>query len=381
MNKFISSLLVLSVCWCAPSLASIKKQIDIKHKELSTIRKELNLLRKDISHTQATHDQLQEQLKNNETHLGKLNFRIDKLSQGLTSTENQLKQLHNKQAALTAALQQQRIQLTTQLRAAYLTGEQPFIKLLLNQKELISANRLLEYYRYLNKPFQNMIVKSQHTLDDLVINETEIQEKSQTLNELNAQLTKEREALTRQTQQRKQLLVQLKNQIYNKQQKVNILQKNAGNLDAIVRRLTYVFHHPEKPQHGFDKSRGALYWPTQGNINLEFGAPYPPHSQLHSNGVVIKAPAGQNIVAINDGEIIFAGWLRGYGLLVIIDHDDGYMSLYGRNQSISKQTGDKIKRGEVIAKVGASGGYNDSALYFEIRDHGKPANPRLWCRS
>jgi len=376
MNKIIVACL-LWILYCVPTHATVT--IEIKHKKLSLIRKELKTLRNDISHTQATHDQLQEQLRQNETRLAQLSLRIDKLSKTLQRTEKKRHQLHVKQAKLAEKLKYQRSKLAVQIHAAYLTGQQPFIKLLLNQKDIINANRLLEYYRYFNKPLQAMIIKSQITLDELVITETEIQEKNQQFVDLKTQYTNEQTSLSQQAAQRQQLLQQLKNKIHNKRQQVRILEKNSTNLDKVVKHLSYMFHHPVAQQQTFARYRGLLHWPTSGNINLNFGDTYPPHSQLHSNGAVIKAPEGQNISAISDGEIIFSNWLRGYGFLVIIDHGDGYMSLYGRNQSISKKTGDKVKRGDVIAKVGTSGGYSESGLYFEIRVHGKPQNPRLWC--
>lgn len=126
--------------------------------------------------------------------------------------------------------------------------------------------------------------------------------------------------------------------------------------------------------------RGRLQWPSRGKLTTRYGSARKV-GKLKWQGVNIKAPEGTEVHAISHGRVAFSDWLRGFGLLTIIDHGDGYMSLYGGNQSLFKEVGDWVEAGEVIAGVGNSGGRKNSALYFEIRHNGKPTNPLKWCRN
>ena len=126
--------------------------------------------------------------------------------------------------------------------------------------------------------------------------------------------------------------------------------------------------------------RGKLKWPSRGRLANRYGSRRK-EGKLKWQGVMIKAPEGTEVTAISHGRIAFSDWLRGFGLLTIIDHGDGYMSLYGGNQSLYKEVGDWVEAGDVIASVGNSGGHRETALYFEIRHNGKPTNPLKWCRN
>ena len=129
----------------------------------------------------------------------------------------------------------------------------------------------------------------------------------------------------------------------------------------------------------FGKLKGKLHWPTQGRVQDNFGKNRASGRKL-TNGVLIQADEGREVRSVAQGRVAYADWLRGYGMLLILDHGDGYMSLYGHNQAIYKELGEWVQAGEVIATVGKSGGENQSSLYFEIRHNGKPDNPLRWCR-
>ena len=129
----------------------------------------------------------------------------------------------------------------------------------------------------------------------------------------------------------------------------------------------------------FSKRRGQLKWPVKGKVKRIFGKSRQA-ANLKWNGVLISSNEGNNVRAISHGRVAYADWLRGYGMLVIIDHGDGYMTLYGYNQALYKETGDWVEEGEVIASVGRSGGQLKSGLYFEVRVKGQPSNPAKWCR-
>ena len=164
--------------------------------------------------------------------------------------------------------------------------------------------------------------------------------------------------------------------IKTRQQRLAILEKNKIHLESTLKSLS------QKSNAWTDDyavlKRGKLPWPAKGRILSSFGRSIS-SSELKSTGVLIQAPMGRKVRAVMPGKVIFSRWMRGYGLLIIVDNGHGYMTLYGRNESLYKKRGDVIKRGEIISAVGNSGGYQKSALYFAIRHNAKPVNPSKWC--
>ena len=131
----------------------------------------------------------------------------------------------------------------------------------------------------------------------------------------------------------------------------------------------------------FASARGKLPWPGDGRLVARYGTPRGGDARTKWDGVLIGAAAGSQVRAVHGGRVVFADWLRGAGLLVILDHGNGYLSLYGHNQSLLKNAGDVVKAGDPIATVGSSGGQDASALYFAIRQNGRPSDPAQWCRA
>ena len=149
-------------------------------------------------------------------------------------------------------------------------------------------------------------------------------------------------------------------------------------LNVITESMPEILTEPGEHK-AFASLKGKLYWPALGTVRALFGKPRKV-AKIKWNGVIIKARRGNNVRAISHGRVAYADWLRGYGLLIIIDHGDGYMSLYGHNEDIRKETGDWVEEGEIIGSVGNTGGQAKTGLYFEIRHNGKPTNPKIWCR-
>ena len=164
--------------------------------------------------------------------------------------------------------------------------------------------------------------------------------------------------------------------IKQQHQALEVLNQNKKTLDKTLAKLN---SHPRPSgQVTFAQQKGALVWPTNGEVTHRFGTKIQ-QSELTWSGVVLRAPAGQTVRSVADGDVIFAKWLSGYGMLVIINHGDGYMSLYGRNQTLYVKQGSRVKAGQKIATVGQTGGFDQPGLYFAIRHNAKPLNPKLWC--
>jgi septal ring factor EnvC (AmiA/AmiB activator) len=176
---------------------------------------------------------------------------------------------------------------------------------------------------------------------------------------------------------RKQTIVSLNKQLFSNKQSLEQLEIEEASLAAAINRLIYETKKA-LDLDGLAQLKRKLSWPIPAKINRSFGSQKQGH--LSWKGVLMKAPEGQQVNTIHHGNVLFADWLKGYGLVTIIDHGKGYMSLYGHNQALLKSVGDRVETGEPIALVGQSGGQSQSALYFEIRHNGAAVNPKLWCQ-
>jgi septal ring factor EnvC (AmiA/AmiB activator) len=192
----------------------------------------------------------------------------------------------------------------------------------------------------------------------------------------------QRDALETSRRERGELLADLNRDIHNTKQRLSQLKEDEQSLQELVKRLRRALAEipsPRGPGKSFAQLKGRLRLPAEGAIAARFGMPRQV-GQLKWQGILIDAPDGADVNAVAAGRVVFADWLRGFGLLLIIDHGDGYMSLYGYNQGLHKNVGDSVKAGELIATVGNSGSHSQSGLYFEIRHQGSPVDPLLWCK-
>ena len=211
--------------------------------------------------------------------------------------------------------------------------------------------------------------------------ETSIGATTRELEQLVQKRTKQKDQLTRHRGNRKRLLARLEKDIDNQQLTLQELESSRGRIEQLLMSLGELLADiPSEPdaQKPFGSLRGKLPWPVRGSFSARFGTSRH-QGDLKWHGVVINSAYGTPVRAVSHGRVAFADWLQGFGFITIIDHDDGYMTLYGHNQALYKQSGDWVEAGEVIATVGDSGGQTDSGLYFEIRYQGKPVNPDRWC--
>ena len=189
--------------------------------------------------------------------------------------------------------------------------------------------------------------------------------------------------LKAESRKRETIIANLDRQLKKQGTHLSQLEENARNLSQLIESLADILTEaptPSVPHKKFAQMKGKLAWPVKGKVQKLFGRPKPP-SNLRWQGVVIQAPMGNNVRAVSHGRIAFADWLRGMGNLIIIDHGNGYLSLYGHNQSLYKEAGEWVEAGDIIASIGNSGGQKKPGLYFEIRKKGKPQNPSRWCKT
>ena len=343
-------------------------------------------LRRAIDELQQRQQQTRSQKDSVSIELEALEKRIGELALRLRSIEKERKQLEQRQAALVEekAAQQQKLDqvrqdLATLVRGAYLAGREERLKLFLNQGDPALLNRILGYHDYLTRARSEKLRQLQRGLDELARLSSELQQQRLKLEALAVEYGEERRQLETRERERKQVLAQLERQLRDEGERLRRMREDERRLARIVEEAQASLRNLELPeQHEFGERKGKLIWPLSGRLAVAFGTEK--IGNLRWDGVIIRAPEGREVKAVHAGRVAYADWLRGYGLLTIIDHGDGYMTLYGHNQSLFKETGDWVGEGEVIGVAGRSGGLHRPGIYFGIRHNGKAVDPVRWCR-
>jgi len=345
--------------------------------KIKTINKEIANVKASIQFAKTKRKNLSQSLKKTELQTSTLTKKVQKLNRNIKNQQKILQKLKQSEISQKKQLEQQKNLLKEQAQTAYLFSRQPYLKLLLNQKDPSTISRTLNYYRYITRAQLTIIENIKQTLDAVQNNQAQISQELMTLAELNNQQQQQRRHLQSTQAQRQNLIKKLNNHIQTRRQKLSQLLDDKRRLAQAIQQLE---NQPTaySPTKNFAKLRGRLSWPTKGKISERFGTQVA-QSELRWEGVLIKAPDDQPVFAVADGKVIFARWLSGYGLLLIINHGNGYMTLYGRNSNLYKKVNDIVHRGDLIATVGETGGYTKPALYFAIRHNGKPINPTRWC--
>lgn len=274
-------------------------------------------------------------------------------------------------------LADQKALLRQQVLASYRMGRQQRLKLLLKQDDPARLGRILSYYDYLNRARAGLIAGIQDSHRTLIETGEKIRSDEARLNSLRAEQQQLLASVEQARDLRKQALEQRDQQIASADKRLATLKQDVARLEELTRKLTEVAPPPVPANIAFKSRKGKLPWPVSGKMVQRFGETMKGGVSLE--GIVIESREGANVRAVHGGVVIFADWLRGYGLMLIVDHGDGYMTLYGYNQSLLKRVGDGVEAGEVISLAGVSGGRRNAAVYFAIRKGSSPVNPLSWC--
>jgi len=260
-------------------------------------------------------------------------------------------------------------------------GREPLVKLLLNQQQPDQLARVLRYQEYFQKARTLRISNILATLEELRRVTEEVISAQQELAQRQQAVRQQSQELESAHLSRQQALSALQQSMGKKQQEISKLEEDAQRLDQLLKDMSQALSDiPANPMgQPFGALAGNLPWPAEGRHRVSFGRPR--EAGLTWNGVIIDAPEGALIRAIHPGRVVFAEWLRGYGLIIILDHGDGFLTLYGHNQSLLRDVGDWVLAGETLALAGDSGGRTSAGVYFEIRRNGSPVNPASWCSS
>jgi septal ring factor EnvC (AmiA/AmiB activator) len=367
-----ASLLGISFSLHAQSAADIAR----KQNELNHIKGHIQRLKQTLSQDQNQQSDLENQLKNSELMISKLGEQIKSLDDEFAAEEVELEKLKKTQQSFMARLATQRTTLAQQIRLVYYLGKTQALKTILNPDDTSSISRHIYYYHALSSARMQYVAEIKQILDTLDSNMAAMTEHETHLKALLVDKQEEQHQQQLAQEQRQQIILHLNASAADKQQQIQSLVNNQNGLQSML--VTLQTQAAELPIQSFTHLHGKLQWPIQGPKLPSFSALEEPDQ--HASGIVLKAPEGTPVHAIYGGKVVFADWLRGFGLLVIINHGNGFMSLYARNHALYAKTGDTVKPREVIASIGNTGGYSKASLYFEIRQNGQTVNPRVWCR-
>ncbi len=350
----------------------------VKERELEQVRERISDLKQSMDHSANERDRLTGELQDIEVAISEQRIRIKDIEREQRFTENRKKALDNDLAEREAHLDAESRKLAAQVRAAYMSGSQEKIKLLLNQRDPATLGRLMAYYRYLNDYRADNIADVTEEIQKLDALRSQIAAEEARLAGLAKNRYAELSRLNGSQEARQKLLVSLRQKIVSEGQEVDRLAAQENDLTRLIAELTSILSdYPISSEEAFSKLKGRLTWPVAGTLLHDYGQPRV-GGKIKWHGVVLAAPRGREVRAVYHGRIAFADWLAGMGLLVIVDHGEGYMTLYGYNETLLKNTGDWVAPGDVIATVGDSGGQQQPSVYFELRKGAKPINPRQW---
>ncbi|MGI9321984.1 MAG: murein hydrolase activator EnvC family protein, partial [Pseudomonadales bacterium] len=325
------------------------------------------------------------ELRRNEKLISDLLNRIRRIEQQLKTSKARIQELETQQAALTDAKQEQQAHLAQQLRAAYKAGNQEYLKVLLNQEDPHEISRMLKYYDYFNLARAVQIEDYKVILMELAQVTSALADENIKLGENRDAMVAQRTSLGSAQIKQQHALAALRQEMAATGNEIRQLSQDRQQLESLLARmhraLAGLADIPAPSDAApFAGMKGKLLLPVVGKVAHAFGTKRR-DGKLTWDGVFINASPGEPVHAVHYGRVVFSDWLRGFGLIMIISHGDGYMSLYGHNQALYRQTGDWVAAGDVVAAVGTSGGQTQSGLYFEIRKGGRPDNPTQWCKA
>lgn len=348
--------------------------------DLEKLRKRIAALQQDFEKTNESKSEAADDLRESERAISNSNRKLHQLAQQQQTANRELGKLQQRAAAMDRELQGQQAMLGRLLYQQYLDGgEQEYLKLLLNNDDPNQVARELHYYNYIARDRADTLKSLRSGLLRLQAVTDQARLKSDEIAALQEQERGQQKLLEQDKFARQQMLHRIALQLQQQRREIGRLQRNENRLSQLVEKLARVLPDDKAHAVAFRSLKGKLAMPVKGKLRNQFGTRRP-ESTLAWTGWFLRAAPSQPVKAVASGRVVYADWLRGFGNLLIIDHGQGYMSLYGNNETLYKQVGDSLRGEDTIAAVGSSGGNEDSGLYFELRFEGKPFDPKPWIR-
>lgn len=413
--RFVLACLALAIGLLAASPSPAQSQREAE-KKLQKLRGELKSIAQERRKLENARGEAARKLREADEQVGKSSRSLNDTEAALKREEAALAQLQKQRDDMRSRLEGQRRQLIALVRASYQLGGDAPLKVLLSQDKVADANRALAYHRYLQRDRAQRIAALSTELQALDEVEREIVARRAQLDATHNQQRAKVAALAKDRKTNAALTAELDQRYQDRSAREKALGQDARSLESLLANLRAAAARAERerraearrlaaqeaaekravatPRNAGDRTAavrtpprpavanapalkvGGLGWPLSGNLLARFGGRMP--DGRTSAGVLIGAPAGSTVTAVADGSVVFSEWMTGYGLILIVDHGNGYMSLYAHNESLLRDAGDRVKRGDALAKVGTSGGQGTPALYFELRRNGQPVDPSSW---
>ena len=373
MKSYPKTLCFLLVLCC--SLASLPALAMDPKDAYQRIKNSIKLMHEKIFNDQQQLQSLQKKVKQADLGIQTLTHQLESTQAALQLKNTDMQQLKTSIKTHQASINQQQSALRKQLQLSYMLGQSGHIKILLSHANPHAVNRLLNYTHYLHAAHAHHIHKNQQDIKQLHAIQQQASATKNALSALFAKQNNQKNELKRIQTVRTALIASTAKKIHSNDHKLKQLITDKKNLEKLIKDLQT---NQTQPYQKFAGMRGHLPWPLKGHIATPFNSLSQGH--LKHDGMVIAAPSGTQIKAVAPGQVVFAEWLKGFGLLVIINHGDGYMTLYARNNSLYQKAGDQVQQGDLIATVGQSGGFQQPGLYFAIRHNTQPLDPTKWCQ-
>lgn len=409
---FKAFLVLLLLAW---PLVAGANQAERKQSELDALKKRLHALEQDFRKKQATRKEAVDELRESERAISAAIRALRELEGEREQTQGELQTLKQQSDAVSRRIAEQQAHLAEALRGAYQRGQGDALKLFLNGGNPNQTARDMRYLAHLSRAQHALIDGLRADQARLETLQREVVQKSDTLSKLQAAREAEQQKLQADRQAREQVLQKLSAQIRQQQRQIANLKRDEQSLTQLVERLNRLMAQqaareaararaaqqakqkqeatkprgpvgvntetpvPFRSDRPFSRLKGSLRLPVAGELMNRFGAPRE-DGGVSWRGLFIRAAQGTPVKAIAAGQVVFAEWLRGFGNLIIVDHGEGYMSLYSNNESLYKQVGERVQPGDAIAAVGNSGGQSGHGLYFEMRHQSRPINPLQWVK-
>jgi septal ring factor EnvC (AmiA/AmiB activator) len=348
--------------------------------ELQSVKSEIERVTRQVGEEQVAKDKLSKELRSAEISVGKAREGLDGVRRDRAERASKRAQLASQRRSREADLAQNRGALAGQLRTAYLIGREEPLKLLLNQKDPERAGRMFVYYSYFGRARAEQIHDIENDVQAIAELDEQVQAEDARLAELEKQQRADLMEVELAREKRSRVLASLTAESNSHAQSLERLKTQQSGLEKLLRELRRAMERfPIDNNDAFARLRGKLTWPVGGKLLARFGESRA--GGVKWDGVLVATERGAPVRAVYGGRVIYADWLPGLGLLTIIDHGEGYMSLYGHNERLYKTVGERVNAGDTVGSAGDSGGSNRPELYFEIRKAGKAVDPRPWFRS
>ena len=353
--------------------------LDQTSEQIAALRAEITVIQARLASQESERDALQDALREAEVQIGELDRQLGALGQERRALQQELNALDAEGEQLRQAQRQRTDTIDTSIQQLWLLQQGGGLRVWLGDQNPQDVARNLAYFQTLIEAQQQMIADYGLGLEAIAENRSRIAQAETALREQASATEATRKTLTDQRATRQATLAQISQQVQHDQQRLNVLQRDQARLNALLGELEAVAAAaPPEPRMPFADAQGTLVMPMVGTLKNRYGARR--NADIRWRGWLIAADEGEPVRAVHGGDIIYADWLRGQGLLMVVDHGEGWLSLYAQNHSLLRGVGDRVSAGDIIAKAGASGGSETSGLYFEIRHRGEPVDPGEWIR-